>query len=286
MTRPRTATVPGRGAVLTYDVHGEHRGGTPLMLIGSPMAAGHFAGLAAEFTDRPVLTYDPRGCERSTVDDPRRINTPEDHAADLQRVLDAAGVERADVFASSGGAINALAWVVAGGPLRTVVAHEPPLYAVLPDRAYATAVAERMYATYDREGFGPAMAQFLTLVAHRGPFTAADLTAPAPDPAAFGLPTADNGDRTDPLLWQNRPCIGWQPDLVALRDTPTRLVLGIGEKSRDIVTGRTTTALADRLGLSPSVFPGGHAGFLAEDGSGMGGDPADFAAHLRAVLAG
>lgn len=296
MTAPRTGTVAADGAVIAYDVHDRGFGdGTPLMLIGSPMTAAGFGALVAEIPDRPVITYDPRGCGRSTKADPGSFNTPEQHAADLQRVVEAVGVDRVDLFASSGGAVNALAWVVAGGPLGTVVAHEPPLYAVLPDRRYATAVGQRMSDTYDRAGFGPAMAQFMVLVMHRGPFTEADLAAPVPDPAMFGLPTGDSGDRTDPLLWQNRPCTAWQPDLAALRGTSARLVLALGTESPEFVTGRATLALAEQLGLQPSWFPGGHIGFMGDNGSCGGGsmpddatdtagDPAAFAARLREVL--
>ena len=109
-----------------------------------------------------------------------------------------------DLFASSGGAVNALA-LVARHPeqVRTLVAHEPPLAAILPDREGALAVTEAIADTYQRSGFGPAMAQFIVAVSHNGPIDAGYLSQPAPDPAMFGLPTEDDGTRTDPLLGQN-----------------------------------------------------------------------------------
>jgi len=282
MTEARTIRCDD--AEITYDVHGDLTSGVPLLVIGSPMGASGFAALVEQLPGRPVVTYDPRGVERSTKDDPSTVNTAERHAADLQRVVEDLGVDQVDVFASSGGAVVALAWVSAGGPLRTLVAHEPPIIALLPDREHATAVTQRMNDTYDREGFGPAMAQFIALVMHQGPFTAADLAAPAPDPAMFGLPSEDDGTRTDALLWQNRPITAWEPDLDRLKTTSTRIVPGIGEQSRTILTGRATVALAEQLGLEPVWFPGGHGGFGPDDGSGMGGDPAAFAAKLREVL--
>ena len=44
-------------------------------MFASPMDAGGFGTLAGYFTDRPVVTYDPRGTGRNptgTTDDPAR----------------------------------------------------------------------------------------------------------------------------------------------------------------------------------------------------------------------
>jgi pimeloyl-ACP methyl ester carboxylesterase len=57
-----------------------------LLLIGSPMGAGGFVTLAGHFTDCTVVTYDPRGVERSTKADPGSPGTPEEHADDLRRL--------------------------------------------------------------------------------------------------------------------------------------------------------------------------------------------------------
>ncbi len=49
---------------LVYDVHGPvpTADGRPLLfMIGQPMQADGFADLAAQFPDRTVVTYDPRG---------------------------------------------------------------------------------------------------------------------------------------------------------------------------------------------------------------------------------
>ena len=61
------------------------------MLIGSPMGAAGFGTLAGHFTDRTILTYDPRGAERSTKADPTTESTPEQHADDLHRIIGAVG---------------------------------------------------------------------------------------------------------------------------------------------------------------------------------------------------
>src|SRR4029453_1776954 len=134
---PPTPDVPG--AVLTYDVRINDATTEPvLLLIASPMGAAGLTTLAGHFHDRTIVPYDPRGAERSTKTDPTTQSTPEEHADDLHRIIDALDAGPVDLFASSGGAINALD-LVARHPeqVRTLVAHEPPLFQVLPDREAA-----------------------------------------------------------------------------------------------------------------------------------------------------
>jgi pimeloyl-ACP methyl ester carboxylesterase len=145
------------GAVLTYDVR-RNRASTepPLMLIGEPMGAAGFGTLSGYFTDRTVITYDPRGVERSQRTDGADQSTREEHADDVHRVIEAVGGP-VDLFASSGGAINALA-LVAQHPqdVRTLVAHEPPMVNLLPDRDAVVSASRAVHATYMRSGFGAA----------------------------------------------------------------------------------------------------------------------------------
>jgi len=102
------------GAVLTYDVRRNDAGSEPaLVLIGSPMGAAGFGTLAGYFGDRTVVTYDPRGVERSRRTDGAATTTPEEHADDLSRLIAALDAGPVDLFASSGGAVNALALVAA-----------------------------------------------------------------------------------------------------------------------------------------------------------------------------
>ena len=133
MTESTTHTLDVPGATLTYDVRKADSPAPVLFMIGSPMGAGGFGTLAGHFTDRTVVTYDPRGVERSTKTDPASQSTPEQHADDVHRIITELGVGPVDLFASSGGAVNALA-LVAKYPedVRTLVAHEPPLAASFP----------------------------------------------------------------------------------------------------------------------------------------------------------
>jgi pimeloyl-ACP methyl ester carboxylesterase len=276
------------GAVLAYDVRAADSTTEPiLMIVGSPMTADGFAALAERFPERTVVTYDPRGAGRSRWTDGALETTPEEHADDLHRLISALDAGPVELFASSGGAVNALA-LVARHPeqVTTLVAHEPPVWQVLPDREIGLAAAVDIHETYLREGFGPGMAKFIALVSYEGPFPADYADRPAPDPAMFGLPTADDGARDDPLLGQNMiSCSYYLPDIDALRGASTRIVLGLGAVSTNVMTGRATAALAERLGTTPVVFPGGHGGFIESEMS-QGGGPDAFAATLRRVLAG
>jgi pimeloyl-ACP methyl ester carboxylesterase len=286
MTEMTTHTLEVPGATLTYDIRRNASSAEPaLMIVGSPMAAAGFVTLAGHFTDRTVVTYDPRGAERSVKADPTSESTPDQHADDLHRIIQAADLGPVDLFATSGGAVNALA-LVAQHPedVRTLVDHEPPAAQELPDHEQALAVCYDIRDTYQRDGFGPAMAKFIKLVSYEGPIPADYLQQPTPDPAMFGLPTEDDGSRTDPLLMQNIiTCNAYRHDFDALRAASTRIVIGVGTTSGNVLAGRGGKAVAQRLGIEPTIFPGGHDGFLGGEYGGFG-EPDAFAAKLREVL--
>lgn len=287
MTEPRTHTLDVPGATIHYDVR-EAGGSTEpiLLMIGSPMDASGFTTLSGHFQDRTVVTYDPRGVGRSTRTESGEV-TPEQHADDLHRVIDALGGGPVDVFASSGGAVNALV-LVARHPeqVRTLVAHEPPAVQALPDRERALAAVVHIRRTYEREGSGAAMAKFIAATSLRGEIPADFADLPVQSPAELGMPAEDDGSRDDPMFAQNLiTCTHHEHDFDALRAAPTRVVIGVGAESEGEMCYRAGVAVAERLGTRPVIFPSHHAGFLGGE-FGMKGDPDGFAATLRQVLAG
>ena len=289
MTEPKTYTLDVPGAVLSYDIRGNEASTEPvLLIIGSPMGARGFTTLAGHFEDRTVVTYDPRGAERSSQRDDRTAQlTPDQHADDLHRLIETLDAGPVDIFASSGGAVNGLA-LVARHPeqVRTLVAHEPPASQELPDREQVLAACHDIRSTYERSGVGPAMAKFIKLVMFDGPLPADYVSQPAPDPAMFGLPTEDDGSRDDALMANMVGCNEHHHDFDALRAASTRVVIGVGTESGRQLAGRAGTAVAERLSIAPASFPGGHDGFSGGE-YGMGsGKPDEFAATLRTVLAG
>jgi pimeloyl-ACP methyl ester carboxylesterase len=288
-TAPITSTLGVPGATLTYDVRtSTSTTEPPLLLIGSPMGAGGFDTLVTYFPDRTLVTYDPRhNGERSPADDPSQPITPEVQADDVHRVIDAVGGAPVDILASSGGAIVVLALIAAHPTdLRTAIAHEPPLAAIVEDREHALGVIRAMNETYHRQGGGYGMAHFIQVVSHAGRFTAEDVAAPPPDPAMFGMPADDDGSRTDLMLEHNMKWLTtYEPDFEALAKAPTRLVFAAGEESKGILASRGAYAAAERLGSEVVIFPGGHNGFMGGEYGQPPGKPTEFAAKLREVLA-
>ncbi len=280
MGEPTTYTLEAPGAVLKYDVRTGGAEHPVLLLVGAPMGAGGFAALAGQFADRTVVTYDPRGTDRSQRTDGEPPGSlPDEHAEDLRRLTQAvAGGGPADIFGSSGGAVNALVLVARyPGLIHTLVAHEPPAVQVLPDREVVLAACADIRQIYQRSGFGPAMAKFLAMVSQPGEIPPGFATQPAPDPGTFGLPVQDDGSRDHPLLGLHMTaCVGHQHDFDALRAADTRIVLGVGAESGELLPGRAAVAVAERLGTTPVTFPGGHDGFVS--------DTSSFAAVLHTVL--
>jgi pimeloyl-ACP methyl ester carboxylesterase len=254
-----TRTLETSGARLVYDVRGPlpiADGRPPLLMIGQPMTAEGFTDLAAQFPDRTVVTYDPRGLGRSTRSDGTDQQTPEQQADDLHALVGALGAGPVDVFASSGGAVTGLAWLTRHPKdVQTLVAHEPPVIPMLPDADRAFAAWQAVKDTYQR----------------------------APDPAMFGMSAEDDGSRDDPLLTASDAISAYHPDVDAIAASDARVVIAVGAESTGTMPARAAEATASALGQQPTVFPSHHGGFLGE-GFGQNGEPEAFAATLREVL--
>jgi pimeloyl-ACP methyl ester carboxylesterase len=287
MTQTHTLETPD--VDLVYEVRPPttaDAGRPTLLLAGHPMDPRGFDTLVSYFTDRTVVAYDPRGIGRSVRKDGSDQRTPELHATDLHALIEALDADGpVDVFASSGGAVNALALVAAHpDDVGILVAHEPPLLAYLPDAEGAFAAERAVQAAYQERGFGAGMAAFIALTAWPGQFDDAYAAQPLPDPAQFGMPTDDDGRRDDPLLSGTANAItAYRPDIAALQAAPTRVVLAAGVESREVLTGRATAALAAALGVPLTEFPSHHGGFMGGE-FGYAGQPEAFAARLHEVL--
>jgi pimeloyl-ACP methyl ester carboxylesterase len=283
-----THTLVTTEAAIVYDVQGPlptADGRPPLFMIAQPMDASGFKTLASYFPDRTVVTYDPRGIGRSTRKDGRVDNSPTVQADDVHAVIEALGTGPVEMFASSGGAVTALALVVAHpNDVTTLVAHEPPLLQVLPDAVAAERAQAGVRDAYQAGGRGAGMAAFIGMTSWRGEFTDDYFARPAPDPAQFGLAAEDDGSRDDPLLSDRSWAVtSYRPDVQALAAAPTRIVIAVGEESMGTITGRTSIATAELLGQQATVFPSHHGGFMGGE-SGYPGQPEAFARRLREVL--
>jgi len=275
-------------AVIAYDVQGRlpaADGRPPLFMIGQPMDASGFRTLASYFPDRTVITYDPRGVGRSIRKDDRVDHVPTVQADDVHGIIGALDAGQVEMFASSGGAITALALVAAyPNDVTVLVAHEPPLVPVLPDAEAAERAVAQFRDAYAANGRGAGMVAFIAMTSWQGEFTEEYFAQPTADPAQFGMPTEDDGARDDPLLSdRSSPMTGFRPDVAALAASATRIVIAVGDESAGTFTGRTSVATAALLGRQPMVFPSHHGGFVGGD-SGYAGQPEAFAHKLRDVL--
>jgi pimeloyl-ACP methyl ester carboxylesterase len=275
-------------ADIAYDVHGPlptADGRPPLFMIGQPMDASGFGTLASHFPERTVVTYDPRGLGRSIRKDGRVDHAPTVQANDVHAVIEALGAGPVEMFASSGGAVTALA-LVATYPddVVTLVAHEPPLIAVLPDAEATERARAGVREAYEAHGTGAGMAAFIAMTSWQGEFTDQYFAQPPADPAQFGMPTEDDGSRDDPLLSDRSWAVtSYRPDVDAVAAAPTRVVIAVGEESMGTFTGRTAVATAELLGQQATVFPSHHGGFMGGE-FGYAGQPEAFAQKLREVL--
>src|SRR3982074_1816085 len=152
---------------IAYDLHGPlptADGRPPLFMIGQPMDACGFATLVSHFPDRTLVTYDPRGLGRSTRKDGRVDNAPRVQADDVHAVVEALGVGPVEMFASSGGAVTALALVAAyPNDVTTLVAHEPPIIPVLPDAEAAERARAGVRDGDEAKGSNAGMAAFIAM---------------------------------------------------------------------------------------------------------------------------
>ena len=263
----RTLDVPG--ARLHYEVRGD---GPLVALVGSPMDAVAFAPLADLLAEQhTVLTTDPRGVNRSRIDDLDEPTSVETRADDLSRLIAHLDAGPAVVLGSSGGAVTALALAQAHPEqVDTCVAHEPPLSELLDDREQRRRETEDVIDTYHSVGRKAAWAKFMS---H------ANIVMPDEvfEQMFDGEPDPVQKATEDRFFGHDmRATTRWQPDVTALRSAGARIVVGVGEDSGGQLCDLTSTALAASLGIEPTTFPGGHTGFVEA--------PEAFTAALRAVL--
>ncbi|MFE3718770.1 alpha/beta fold hydrolase [Streptomyces cyaneofuscatus] len=311
-TAVRTGLLTVDGATLHHEVRGE--GPLLVMMPGGSADAGIYDAIAADLADRwTVATFDPRGYSRSALDGPVTDQSPATHADDIVRLIDLLSPDGAPaaLFGSSSSAVVALATLARHpGRLSRVVAHEPPVVALLPDPEAGRALFAAVREAFRRDGVAAAMATMAAglapeegeaapgpeRVAERGEAPTPEQTAeqaatgeqaPDPEQAATGerAPTPEQA-ATFRRMHANLPVFlehvlcpfsGYVPDLVALKAAAAHLVVGVGRDSRALLPAVAAERLARRVGAEVAEFPGGHIGLTEH--------PRAFAARLREVLA-
>jgi pimeloyl-ACP methyl ester carboxylesterase len=270
----KTLAVPG--ASLHYEVRGA--GPVLLLICGGVYDATAFGPLAGLLADRyTVVTYDRRGNSRSPLDGPAGPQRIEEHGDDAYRLLAAVGVSEAApayVFGNSSGAIIGLELVARHPELvRVLVAHEPPLFELLPEREHWRDVMREVEDAYRRGGSAAAGQVLGAALAMSGaPSEEAGeervpggAEAPAeldPETAAMLARFAVNNEFF--LEFEVPPFARYVPDAVALQGSRTVVVPAVGAVSDGEPPARAAHAVGGLLGVPVATFPGDHGGFGLE----------------------
>jgi pimeloyl-ACP methyl ester carboxylesterase len=270
------------GASLYYEVRGS--GPALLMIPGGPTDANAFEPIAPRLADwYTVVTYDPRGLSRSSLDaqpDDRRMI--EMMGNDASHLLAAIARDPAFVFGNSGGALIGLE-LAARHPeqVHTLVAHEPPLVSLFSDeeRARAQAAMQEAYDTYQTSGVGPAMQKFLTAAGLNGEQRPAQSGSQG-EPSPEMLEAVAHMQQNLELFFGHYllAATAYEPDLSALKAGSPRIVAAVGETTQGQLARRGAVLLAKRLGIDVVIFPCDHGGFSTS--------PVEFAETLHKVIGG
>ena len=228
---------------------------TPVALVhGVGFGPSTFARVArALWRAGPVLVVERRGYgTRAGQPPPDRV---EDHVADLLAALDAAGIERAIVAGSSGGATIALAAALtAPDRVEAAVAHEPAVGSLSPELLALIRTSVRSGGT--------------TLVrALAGPLTWACLT----DGERAALASC-----ADLVAADARAYLAWEPPLDRAGE-PAPVITTVGQRSAPL-RHAIAAALHDRIGARVVVIE--DCGHLVQLDA-----PAAFAATISASAA-
>jgi pimeloyl-ACP methyl ester carboxylesterase len=266
-----TGTIEVPGAQLFYEITGSG----PLLLIiqGGDGDADGTQAMVEHLRDHyTVVTYDPRGLSRSTLNERPCEPWFENHVDDAHHILTGLTAKPALVFGSSRGALVALALLTRyPEDIHLAVAHEPPASQLLPDHERVLMYHNQLETEelFKREGIGSAMRKFATIsgfdfsdrepgvdIPSRSPTRAANLTF---------------------FLTHDAPAIHrYRLNLDALRSQSDRIVPAVGKGSVGREPHRCGLGLATLLGVESVEFPGGHSGYITH--------PCSFAAKLGEVL--
>ena len=274
-TATHTLKVPG--ASLYYEIRGS--GPVLLFMPGGPADAGGFRNIAGVLaSDYTVVTYDPRGLSHSPLEGPLDDSQiVQVFADDVHRLLAAVTREKANVFAASGGATISLE-LAARHPeqLTTLVAYEIPSPALQPDPERRRAEMTDIVETYRSDGLGPTMQKFMAHTGIRGGGPPPPQGEPTPEQKEAMANMMRNMDFWFRHYFQ--AVADYEPDFEALKNSPVRIVSGVGNDSRGELAHEGGVGLAKRLGSEAVVFPGAHGGFDSH--------AAEFAKKLKEVLEG
>lgn len=270
LIRPKAGTLEMPGLRLRYDSWGA---GPLLILCGTSSRTSYDAlaqELARHFT---VIIYDLRGLGESSGEDTRAYVMAQ--ADDLASLIDHLGCGPAHVFANSGGATYALD-LLTRSPDRalTVIAHEPPLLELMPDRAALRDGIDAVLAAYRSDGLEAAWPAFVDLTGFSDEDADQEAEPAYPSLTDRPAPAANDDDFffSEMLL----PTTRYAPDIEALRRQQDKIVIAAGRTTSRQLCHRCSDRLAKLLDKQPVLIAGNHIGFVDH--------PIGFAAAIREIL--
>ncbi|MBM7774570.1 pimeloyl-ACP methyl ester carboxylesterase [Actinokineospora baliensis] len=270
-TREAKLDVPG--ATLHYEVAGS--GPVLLLITGAPADATSFAGmvpvLARNYT---VVTFDPRGYTRSSLQGEPVEQHLEDHADDAHRLLAEVTDEPAYVLGTSGGALVGIELAIRHPEqVKVLVAHEPAAIDVLPDGEQWREYFDEVVDTFHKEGAFPAVGKFIKIVG----VNPEDMPA-QPEPTPEMLAGMEQMRKNFELFfpYQLQQFTKGTPDIAALKEASPRVVWAGGTGSRGLPCYVATEKLAELYGEDLVEFPGDHQGLMTH--------PQEFSEALETAL--
>lgn len=261
--------VPGA----TLHVYTQGSGPALLVIPGAPADSYFFAGLAGALSDEyTVHTVELRGLSRSPIDGEAGEITPQQFADDIAALLDKIADGPVIVVGASGGAVVGLD-LAARYPdkVSTVVAHEPPAAAVLPNGDAWVAFFDELSEFAKNVNSGAAMGRFIaSFDGYDGPekdeskgeppqFPMPDFSQMSPEEMEGFQRMGQNTEVFFGSIIQQTP--RYVPNYEALKSGDTKIVVAVGEASGGQLPHEAGKKIADNLGVEAATFPGDHQGF-------------------------
>ena len=239
------------GSRIAYSIEGS---GPILFLVGAPVGIQGFSQLASLLRDEfTVVLHDPRGIGLSTNNAAGQL-FPEVLANDLASLIQRVAADNVLIFGASGGAVTAIELLCHQSSLVDfLVAHEPPLFKLLPDQNKTLNAANNAFAqAHDDIEAGLEAFANLTEIFHS---TYAD--SPRPKPIKLPPLTPEESAKNRFFLTRMAgPTVNYSPQIEKLIEQPLCIAAGlasIGQPARN-----SSISLAALIRQSVVNAPGNH----------------------------